>query len=208
MKRLAAAAALCLFAGSSYGQVTDTAVALCRSIKDSLARLTCYDNLAGKVSPGVASAPVEPKPEQLWQVNESKSPLDDSPQVIAGLPALDGDGGLFLRCRENKTDAFVSPKTYIGSSNDAVKVQFRIGTSGVRESRWGGSVNGRSAFVLSPVQFIRELPNDTKLFVRLFDFRGVPHDSTFELGDVASVRDRIATVCKWPPPAVPTAPKK
>jgi hypothetical protein len=45
---------------------------------------------------------------------------------------------------------------------------------------------------------MQALPDKTKLFLRAYNYQGAPADSTFELGAVSEVRDRIATACNWP----------
>ena len=49
----------------------------------------------------------------------------------------------------------------------------------------------------SPIPFIRALADDGKIYVRMFDHHGTPHDALFNLGKVSEVRSRLAQACDW-----------
>src|SRR6516165_12637038 len=73
--------------------------------------------------------------EETWSIEESKSPVDDSPQV-AGMLYADSSTDpsylmlptvLVLRCKEKKTEAYLGrPFTLFGSNTNTVKVLVRI----------------------------------------------------------------------------------
>jgi len=171
-------------------------VKFCKSLKDDAMRLKCFDGIElGQVEPGSP----EPKKETEWSVTESKSPLDDSPEVLAVLAASEGAGSLVLRCKEKKSEAMFSPGrfSFLGSS-EQIKVLARIDEGKLIQTRWSPSTSGNGAFAPSPIQFMRSLPDDGKLFLRAFSYNGTPSDSTFALGKVSSVRDKIGAACQWP----------
>ena len=67
---------------------------------DDKERLRCFDNLFG--SPPKPQNPLE-KPQANWSIDETKSPTDGSPEVIAA--NLVGDTVLILRCKDQTTEA-------------------------------------------------------------------------------------------------------
>jgi hypothetical protein len=181
---------------------TFVGVKFCQILKDDTQRLKCFDELFAE----------KPKEESTtketagWDLDESKSPLDGSPQISAGLKAVDGDTLLILRCTEKKTEAvFGGPLMVFGS--DPIKVLVRVGDGKLIETHWAASPNGRSAFAPSAIQFIQSLPENGKLFLRAFNFRGNGTDGEFDLGNVTAVRDKIAVACNWIKPTNSAKPK-
>ena len=183
-------------------------VKFCQTVKEDAQRLKCFDGL-------FAEKPSEPKSEPdvevTWEITDSKSPIDDSPQVSATLTAKGSSGGLglntivlMLRCREKTTDAaFGGSSTYLGS--EPIKVIVRIGGAKPIEAMWPAAQNGRAAFAPNAIAFIRALPDNEKLFVRAFGYGGKSLDGEFNLGGVSEVREKIARACNWPAPKPPQA---
>lgn len=136
-----------------------------------------------------------PSADMAWSIEESKSPPNDSPQVVAAM--VSGDTAVILRCKEEKTEAAFSTKfNYLGSKS--VKVRVRINDEEPSESEWQSSTTGRAAFAPSAEEFIRALPENGKLFIRATRFDGKTKDANFNLGAVSAIRAKIATACNWP----------
>jgi hypothetical protein len=154
----------------------------------------------------IPSPTAPPDTEQSkWNITESKSPVDDSPEISAMLFSERGKAALALRCKEKKTEAVIVPDAFIGSS-ETLRVLYRINDGKATEARWHPSTSGKGAFVPNAVSFIKLLPDDGDLFVRVHDFQGSGHDASFRLGAVSDVRSKIATLCRWPTvPKSPTA---
>jgi hypothetical protein len=173
----------------------------CRTIKDDGQRLACYDAKAAPAEPSEQSSDV-------WTFSESKSPVDDSPRVIAASHSADDDGkpaGLFMRCLEHRTELLVGSNAYWGlaAANGTLRVLFRINEDAAKEQDWILANSGTSSAVFFPnpngvVSFLKALPATGKMFVRVTDFRGAPHDMTFKLDGLPQARDRVAVACKWP----------
>jgi hypothetical protein len=85
----------------------------CKTLTDDAQRLKCFDSLFTKKEEPPAEKP-QTETATSWKVEESKSPVDDSPQVTALLHADGSTEGvsltpptmLVLRCQEKKTDAY------------------------------------------------------------------------------------------------------
>jgi len=165
---------------------------------DDTQRLKCFDSLIPKK---IADPPLNKKSEifTTWSIIKSKSPLDGSPEISAMLSADESDVVLVLRCRKKHTDVTFIPRrhNYLGSSQK-IRMFVRIGNDRLIETNWTPSTNGHSAYAPHPIQFIRALPDNEKLFLRAIGYDGTAADGTFNLGDVSSVRKRISTACHWP----------
>ena len=84
----------------------------CKAISDDKARLRCFDGLfegPSKLQKPPDEKQVKKTPEEKpenWSIDETKSPTDGSPQVIAA--NLVGDTVLILRCKDQTTEAAFS----------------------------------------------------------------------------------------------------
>jgi hypothetical protein len=176
---------------------TLAAMRFCRTLTDEALRLKCFDELVAEI-PAEPPASGKSELEVTWSIEEGKSPLDDSPSITGFLPGVKGEAALVLRCREKKTDAIFRPGSFVYLGSAPVKVLARIDDGKVIETRWTTSTTGRGAFAPSAVQFIRALPDNGKLFLRVFSSSGSASDGEFRLAQVSKVRDKIAQACNWP----------
>lgn len=211
------AAAFVCFKSAAYGQgiEVDTGLAACRSIADSLARLTCYDSLAdGRPNP--SSAPALPGPTNEpgipsgWKVEVDVSPLDRSPRVIATIfstaDSITDTALLGLRCIENRTSlAVITPRGhFLFTDNDRLSVSFRVGDKEPQTAVWGTSMeNSNAAFGPSgtaAILFIRDLANAEDFVIRVSPTRAAAHTYIFNLAGIEDAIDALALACSWPIP--------
>jgi hypothetical protein len=102
----------------------------CKTLTDDTQRLKCFDSLFTKKEEPPAE---KPKTTMGWTIEESKSPIDDSPQITAMLHAdgstegigLTPPAALVLRCKEKQTEAYFA-KLFAFLGTDAIKVLVRI----------------------------------------------------------------------------------
>jgi hypothetical protein len=189
---------LVAFSTSAAAQFEPIAFAVCKKIPADTARLKCFDEIGAKTA---AEASEEPQLiKGKWVYTESKSPVDDSPQIVA---ALLGDGQekiLIFRCQEGRTDAVFLPGAFFFSSNNRIDVLMRLNSDAPTSVSMTPGTNNRSLFVPAPSEFMRLLPDNGKLFLRATLASGERADATFELADVSAARDRIAETCHWTTP--------
>ena len=105
-----------------------------------------------------------------------------------------------MRCHDRLTDAFLNLRTYLGGA-EALPIAYRINDATPVETRWLPSREGNAVFIPTPtaaIAFVRALPDDGLLFIKVQDFQGHSADFTFKLGPIGEVRDRIASFCNWP----------
>ena len=164
----------------------------CKAITDDKERLRCFDGLFG--SPPKPQNPLE-KAQANWSIDETKSPTDGSPQVIAA--NLVGDTVLILRCKDQTTEAaFSTQYNYLGYKS--VDVQLRINDQNPIKEIWNASMNGRAAFAPDAVAFIQSLPDNGKLSIKTTRSNdGKIKEGSFNLGAVSEVRNKIAKACDW-----------
>jgi hypothetical protein len=167
---------------------------LCRTLKDDAPPLKCLDGSFAQNQGDQNSPKLEPPSD--WIIKESKSPTG-SPEVSAFLKAVgDAETVLMLRCKKNQTDAvFSRRRTYLGT--DQIKVIVRIGDGKPIETMWNPAAAGQAAFAPSAIPFIRDLPDNVKLFIKASGPRRNA-EGEFNLGNVSEVREKIAKACKWP----------
>jgi hypothetical protein len=83
----------------------------------------------------------KPANEENWSIEESNSPTNGSPQVVAA--NLAGDTVLILRCKDQITEAAFSTKyNYLGYKS--VDVQLQINDQNRIKEVWNASMNGRA----------------------------------------------------------------
>ena len=166
--------------------------ASCKAIADDKERLKCFDGLFGETP-----RPQNPQEgtQANWSIDETKSPTDGSPQVVAA--NLVGDTVLILRCKDQITEAAFSTRyNYLGSRT--VDVQLRINDQNPIKQVWKASVDGRAAFASDAVAFIQSLPDNGKLSIRTTrSTDGKIKEANFNLGAVSEVRNKIAKACDW-----------
>jgi hypothetical protein len=160
---------------------------------DDEKRLRCFDEaFSAKRGERGAVENVGEKPN--WSIIEGTSPADNGARFSAGLVA--GDAALILRCQEQKTEAAFSTRdTYLG--DETVVVRYRIDLQEPVRATWRSSQNGRAAFAPHPVDFIRALPDNGRVFIRALAADGNNKDANFQLSGVSEIRENVARACNW-----------
>ncbi|MGY4431172.1 hypothetical protein ACVWWO_003649 [Bradyrhizobium sp. F1.13.1] len=124
MKSIIAAGLMALWLSATWApmaeaQVEPLAFAVCKKIPGDADRLKCFDTIGKNAEDQDSST--EPNPVKgKWTFRESKSPIDDSDQLVAMLQGEAGEALLILRCWENTnprlslsrpTSLFLAPET-------------------------------------------------------------------------------------------------
>jgi len=183
------------------------ALKLCRQLKDDGERLKCYDGIdIASPNPAGSQAQRQQGGGPAWLVTDERSPLDDSPLVSAALQSTDGKSHLLMRCKDRKTEVAVSIRGFIKCGTD-VRVVYRLDQEQATDGPWNSHPSCYLALAPSPIPFIRALSDEGKVYVRMFDHHGVPHDAQFNLGKVSPVRSRLAEACDWDKASENPAPK-
>lgn len=162
----------------------------CQQIRDDTERLKCYDALA---APGPGN---QQENAQGWEIRDEKSPLDDSPLVSASLRSTDGKAYLLMRCKDRKTEVAVNKWGFIKCGSD-VRVIYRIDQEPAVEGPWHSHSSCYLALAPSPIEFIRALRDQGKVYFRMWDHHDAPHDASFDVGNFSPLRARLSEACDW-----------
>jgi Type VI secretion system VasI, EvfG, VC_A0118 len=166
----------------------------CATIVDDEKRLRCFDE-AFSAKRSERGAVENAGAKSGWSNIEGASPADDGARFSAGLVV--GDAALILRCQEQKTEvAFSTRDTYLG--DETVAVRYRIDLQEAVKEIWRSSQNGRAAFAPHPVELIRALPDNGRVFIRAIAADGSNKDANFQLSGVSGIRENVARACHWP----------
>jgi hypothetical protein len=182
------------------------------SQKDDAPRLECLEQLSRQVAPPPAPSPAK---SDHWIVSETTSPVDYTPLVTATtssrsdserLPSL-----LSISCRNGRTELVVTNNGPPNRSANDFMVTYRINDQEPVHQRWTPAAGRGAAFRGDVVSFLRSLPDQGKIGIRVFDTQVLLHDGIFLLDGLSIVRERVAVACKWPgavapPTRVDTAP--
>jgi hypothetical protein len=196
MRIVAAVFVFFAFAMPVHAQFEPLQFAICKKVIAESDRLKCYDAIGTK--PRATSdepAPVKGK----WVYTESKSPTDDSDQVLAMLAGEPEDALLVFRCMEQRTEAvFVPPPGFFATGRVNVLVRIDSATPDTITASVG--TNNRALFISPAPEFMRLLTDNGKLFLRASGYQGKQADGLFNLADVSVARDKVAETCHWSTP--------
>jgi hypothetical protein len=138
-----------------------------------------------------------------WVISETTSPIDYSPMIAASILSQAASGAVQLKlsiyCRRGRTDLEVTSNgpNVATAAGDNLIVTHSINRDSPVGQRW--DVRGPvAAFKGDVVRFLRSLPEDGELGVRVSDGKSVVHEGRFALGGLNHVRDKFASACKWP----------
>jgi hypothetical protein len=209
MRVFAALVAVSTLSSPAMAQYEPLKFAICKKVASDPDRLKCFDEIGKDAAAASTEAPAQAglKPPGQWAFTESKSPIDDSPQVNA---LLVGDGpdaaGLFVRCHEKQTEVIFTPggRFYV---TEPAKVLVRLNDLPAITTTWSPSTTNKSLFARNAIDFIKTLPDNGKLFMRGFGFQGRDGDASFSLGNISEVKERVSSACKWAGPKAAKASK-
>jgi hypothetical protein len=160
-------------------------------------RLKCLDKLSDAIA-----APAQPAPgDDNWIVSETTSPVDYRPIVAATTPSRIGANGssmqLAIHCRGGRTELMVRGSAVSRSEDYAISWRINDGRPQLIAAAAPSSGAG-AAFTGDVVGLLQSLPENGALSVRLIGRTGVAQDGHFLLGGLKTVREKVATACKWP----------
>ena len=165
-------------------------------------RLKCVDELLQEMAETPDSAQLPQGPN--WIISETTSPVDYRPQIAALTTARasspDAPSSLAIHCRAQRTELIIST-TGTWKRDGEVKVVYRINDEPPVEARWRPAETGKSlAFQGDVVRFLRSMPADGQVLIKVYAGKSPPYESTFKLVGLDPVRRKIAAACNWPQP--------
>jgi type VI secretion system VasI family protein len=147
-----------------------------------------------------------------WVRDNEVDGLDNSKIVVLSLPAESGNVGLIgksgvkrgpvlvLRCKERQAQIFVSFDLPVTGSEDAVPVQYRIGTNAPTKGVWSRSEDETSFGswkTATTASLVNQLEPATDFFVRATGSNGRTSEALFKLDGIKAAAKSIQEGCPW-----------
>jgi type VI secretion system protein VasI len=191
------------FMSSSVFAGVNSDIAKCSAIEGSGERLSCFDDLSKKLGLN------KPKTKTTvgkgkWRVTESVSKIDDSTTVYVTVDSNETVRGkfgsehpsLWLRCAENKTEAFINVGLYLGLNETSVLT--RMDKDKAVTKTWSISTDTKAIFVRgSDIRFAKELMQHEKLLVQLTPYNDNPVTFEFDVGGLSEAIKPLRKACHW-----------
>ncbi|HEY4203490.1 MAG TPA: type VI secretion system-associated protein TagO [Xanthobacteraceae bacterium] len=152
------------------------------------------------------------KNDVQWDHREETSGLDHSKTEVTSIMAVKGYVGnlnraglrrnpvLVIRCREHKTNVYVSYDTSVAGASGEVPVQYRIGDQPVVKASWAGSQdhNGYGVWSSGPaIKLIKSMLSSDEFFVRA-DVRIMgSSEALFKLKGIEDAVKPVREACDW-----------
>ena len=161
-------------------------------------RLECKDTMPRNLAQVAREAPGSDN----WLVSETSSPVDYSPVVVAATSSRgEADSAtmqLSIHCRAGHTELVVTGPTVSRSAAEYL-ISYRVNDNPpVQLPAAPPSFGTGAALRGDVVRLLQSLPDDGEFAVRLSTRTGVASEGHFLLGGLKTVREKLATACKWP----------
>src|SRR5262249_23128523 len=187
--------------GASEKDVLRAGVAACLKGPDSGLR-PCLQRLP---QIGNEQQPTLPGPDSKWQFGTKTDKVDGSKTTGIALDSSDGLSGilgiknkatLFARCRNNKTDVYVSWPEFIGIG-DSKEVKWRVDGQPVAVEWWMPSADGQAVFAPAAVAFLKKLVGGQELVLSVGSFNKLPQALSFPISGADNAIKPVRDACKW-----------
>lgn len=150
---------------------------------------------------GIAAG--ELQQEGNWYFKTQANKMTDATDIVATnstkdiyiKQGLERNTSLVLRCKENKTDAYLSVSDYLG--NDSPTVTVRFDDAKPVKQRWSSAEGGDAAFAPNAPAFIKELTKHKKLIAGFEPYGSTMQIVEFDLTGIDKIASQVADACKW-----------
>lgn len=159
--------------------------------------------------PMVDSAHWYDPPPPGWVVDESTSPMDDSPTVSLTLEANQSfktwtrrtvTPVLVIRCQERRTELYIvngaatnTEPEHLGSAT----VRLRLDDAAPISQVWSESTDDKALFARSPIALVRQMARADTLTYQFTPLSSSPVIVTFTLQGLAERLPPLAKACGW-----------
>jgi hypothetical protein len=182
----------------AFAQGASEAMAHLRACSDMevVARQECLETMPRKIVQAAAAD------SDNWLVSETTSPVDYSPIVVATTLSRGGSESatmqLSIHCRGGRTELVVTGPA-VSRSGGEYLISYGVNDDPpVRLPAARPSFGAGAAFRGDAVRMLQSLPDEGEFAVRLSPRTGVASEGHFSLGGLKTVREKLATACKWP----------
>lgn len=200
MKRITWITILLLASPATYA-ASNSGIYKCKKIESPLERLACYDRItstSGNEDKGSAG-----NKHTNWSVSTSASPVDDSKTVTlttrADKPftAMMGSAHpiLLVRCKQNKTEMFISWDTYINIQSTPVLTRLDKGKA--TTASWGVSTDNSATFAPRPISLIKSMFGKNTLLAQVTPYGQSPASVSFDVRGLKDAIKPLRQACHW-----------
>lgn len=143
-------------------------------------------------------------PLSNWRTTYDTSKIDDSKNVYISTEAINPIKGkfgrdvtpqLWIRCMENKTEAFVTMYMFISTQD--VSVIHRIDSNKAITTKWSTSTDHKAIFSKNNIKFIKSLFNHDNLLIRVTPYGESPRDIEFNISGLEDIIEPLQKACGW-----------
>ena len=167
------------------------------SVAEGSGRRDCLHN-----SPHEAPSLGRRASDNRWLVSETTSPIDYSPVVAATTSSVSAANGaamqLSIHCRAGRTEVTVAGALLSRSAKEYV-ISYQVNADPpIRLEAASPSFGSGVSFGGDAIQWLKALPDDGSIVVRLSPRIGAVQEGHFQLDGFGHVREKLAAACKWP----------
>lgn len=189
------------FSMSLYAAIDDKEYTHCAVIKNDVARLDCFDNLAkSKALDGRQAEATPIVGKRNWKVTVDINPIDGSKIVILSLNAISAENRrikpvqLVARCKSNTTDLYINWNEYLG--NEA-EVLIRVGDHKPNTERWSISTDKKTTFHTKPIPLLKEMLTSSKMVSQVTPHNENPLTAIFNTSGLKNAIKPLQETCNW-----------
>ena len=143
-----------------------------------------------------------------WQVDVSRSEMDDSPIVTLGLMSNNSIKGwlrsftpmLVVRCKENKTELFVMTGMPANLESDDLEkhtVRIRLDGDSHLIQKWSSSTDKKALFAPDPILLAKKIAGSVMMLFEFIPYNSNPQIARFSVTGLDRYLGKISTACNW-----------
>jgi len=168
------------------------------SLMQQAERLACLDRLSRDIRPLDRSS----GSGDNWVISETTSPVNYTPIVTATAYSRGGPDRSLMKlsiyCRGGRTELAISGPAVSGGGADYA-ISYRVNDRPpVQLAAGPPSFGPGAAFSGDVVRLLQSLPGEGHIAVRISNRSGASQEGLFLLDGLKTVREKLATACKWP----------
>lgn len=141
--------------------------------------------------------------EGSWQVKKEENKMTDMTDVVAinrspdiyMRQGIERSTAIVLRCREGKTEAYLSVDEYMGIDDPLITIRFDGGKP--QKRRWSAAEGGEAAFSPKAISFIKDISSHKKMILGFEPYGSTMQVVEFDLTGADSIAKEISSSCKW-----------
>lgn len=165
------------------------------SLSELIANTRAFSEQAVSEAPAIPGSSEVSEVKSDWVVNESKSPIDDSPSATILKFAEDGNQTLVIRCKEDKTDAYIVTYDFLGDESTSVIVRYDEEIA--RKQNFSLSTDSKALFFIPAISNIKTMMKAKKVVIRYNTYNGTFKTVTFKLDGLSEKITSLRKACHW-----------